>query len=547
MSAQVLVTHAARFGRGLVLTLVLLWSAPEMSGQNAQVVRLMEIAWTQGPEAALNDYGALPAAERGAALLVAVADQLLWTGKDREAVRMLERAVADDPSFAEARFQQGRAALQRGDFRGALTAFHAGLDALPRDTTLTDQSRGSLRRRLENRIGFLNRRAHLVTRTGPYRLPDGRLLLFKFDPYINTFPALLEPATGTVRTLYPSGDSALEWRDAANAPLGTLTFEGPADNAGNLVLQDSTGISRATGLGITQISMCLEAAGASISGTLFRPSGTSQVPAVVLTHGAGLSSRYNLALEAAAYAASGVAAFVYDKPGLGESSGGNWLLLSIEDQIAYVIAAVELLSRRPDIGPVGVWGFSQGGWVAPMAAARDERIAFVVMASGAAVRPQEQFTQSVALRLEGTGLGAAARDSAIGVLRQVWDRVNAGATISDLAPIYAAAEQREWGAQVPRLQLPFEVEWWRGNNPDPAPALRALTVPTLALFGELDAAVPPRDNVPPLADHLATAPTGDYAIMVLPGASHQFMSGDHYHPAYFTAMTSWVAARFSGR
>ncbi len=177
-----------------------------------------------------------------------------------------------------------------------------------------------------------------------------------------------------------------------------MSFEGEAGNAGALVLRDARAEQRATGLRIVQETVRFQSGGADIEGTLFRPPGSGPIPAVVLTPGAGLSSRYNLASEALAYAAAGVAAFVYDKPGLGRS-GGNWLLLAIEDQVAYVTAAVGRPANRSDIGPVGVWGFSQGGWVAPLAAARESGVAFVVMVSGAAVSPQEQYTQAVAVRL----------------------------------------------------------------------------------------------------------------------------------------------------
>lgn len=530
----------------LPLFVLLLCAGSRAQAQDPAVLQLMEAAWSKGADAALREYDALPPADRLPNLLISVADQLLWTGKHREATELLARAENEAPLLTEVRFEQGRAALQRAERAAALSAFRSGLAIVDRDTSLTEDARGSFRRRLENRIAFLNRDQELLSRSGPYRRPDGGVLLFRFDPYINTFPALVDLVTGTVRLLYPSGATTLEWRDEQGVPIGEVAFEGGAGNLGTLVVRDGDGEMRAAGLGIVQETLRFEVRGAAVEGTLFRPRDTAPVPAVVLTHGAGLSSRFNLATEAVAYASGGVAAFVYDKPGLGRSVGANWLLLSIEDQAAYVTRAVDLLKGRADIAHVGVWGFSQGGWVAPIVAARDPDVAFVVIVSGAAVSPQEQNNQAVALRLKAAGLASEHVEEAIRHLRTIWARVNSGATVADLNELYASARTTPWGSQVQELRFQWELDWWRENEVDAAVALRALHVPVLALFGEKDAAVPPSDNVPWLARYLVESATGDYTMAVLSAANHQMMREDGYHPLYLVGMVEWVASRFAG-
>jgi pimeloyl-ACP methyl ester carboxylesterase len=369
------------------------------------------------------------------------------------------------------------------------------------------------------------------------------VLLFKFDPYLNTFPALLDPSTGITRILFPADSSALEWQDEDNRPAGSVRFEGGTGNHAVLVIRDGGEERRATGLGIVQEVLRFQSAGAMVEGTLFRPSRMDRTPGVVLTHGAGLSSRYNLALEAVAYAAAGVAAFTYDKPGLGRSTGGNWLLLSIEDQVAYVTEAVDQLRGR-GIRAVGVWGFSQGGWVAPMAAGRSSSVAFVVMASGAAVSPQQQYNQAVALRLRKAGIPDNQVEEALQHQQAVWSQVNAGTGLNGLQDVYARASTAPWAGQVPRLTFQWELDWWRQNEVDARSALESLRVPLLALFGEEDETVQPRTNVPLLAQYLAASPVHDYTITVLPGANHQFMTGNHYQGQYFPAMVGWVTSRF---
>jgi pimeloyl-ACP methyl ester carboxylesterase len=535
--------------RSVILPLLVLFlsAGTAAQAQSPRVRQLMEVVWSQGPDAALRKYDALPATDRVPSLLVSLADQLLWTGKHQEATRLLARAESEAPLLTEVRFQQGRAALQRADRAAAQSAFRSGLAIVDRDTTLAADARGAFRRRLENRIAFLDRAHELLARSGAYRRPNGTLLLFKFDPYLNTFPVLFEPSTGVLRVLYPADAGRLEWRDEQNRPLGSIRFAAGGGNNADLVVRESSGETRVAGVGIVQEPLRFEAAGAVVDGTLVRPAGTDPVPAVVLTHGAGLSSRYNLMLEALAFAAAGVAAFVYDKPGLGSSTGANWLLLSIEEQAAYVTTVAQHLRSRPDIGPIGIWGFSQGGWVAPLVAARRSDVAFVVMVSGAAVSPQEQYAQAFALRLAKGGVPDAEVEQAVRHLRAVWTSVNTGARLADLSGLYARADSATWGAQFPRLNFQWELDWWRQNEVDAAAALRSLRVPVLALFGENDEAVPPRDNVPLLARHLAASGTGDYTITVLPGANHQLMTGNGYQPQYFPTLVDWVVRRFRER
>lgn len=530
-----------------ISTFLVFVSAGTVRAQSEPVMELFRTIWEDDASAALQQYRELPESSRSGDLLVQVADQLLWTGKHGEALELLAVAREEAPSLTEIRFQVGRAYLQRGELEAARAAFARGLDVVEDDAALDSEERERLQRRLENRVRFLDRRDALLEMIGAYETNDGRTLLLKFDPYVNTFPTLLDVGDGTVRILYPESNGGLYYRGADDRAFGVTVVDGEADGR-MLRVETEDGVVTAPDLGTRRETVRFEAKGASIEGTLLLPAEASpSYPAVVLTHGAGLSTRYNLMNEALAYAAEGIAALVFDKPGLGNSTGENWLLLSIEEQAEHVDAAVALLKGRSDIGEVGVWGFSQGGWVAPLAASRNPEIGFVVMASGAAVSPQEQSVQSNVLAMENAELSAGDIEAGRAYMRELWNRVNAGVDPSEMEDLYATADSAAWGDFVPRLRLGFEFDWWAANEVDAAAALEKLEVPVLAMLGEADTAVPPRDNVRLLARHLSRAPTSDFAIIVLPDANHQFMRGDDYEPLYFSTMTRWVADRFSDR
>lgn len=504
---------------------------------------LFRLTWTRGVEVALDHYRERSPEASGAETLLRLADQLLWTGKRGEAITMLRVALEEGPSRARVYFEQGRARLQGGETEAARRRFSRGLVVLEKDTTLAEDDRERLGRRLVNRVRLLERSEALLERIDAYRTAAGHLLLFKFDPYLNTFPALVDATTGATRVLYPDS-SGLHWRNGEGERVGTVSFRRGLDGGGILVADSAGRTTRAWALGIRRERVRFAAAGTSVEGTLFRPPRDGVGPAVVLAHGAGLSTRYNLAHEAVAFAAAGVAALAWDKPGLGGSTGANWLLLSIPEQAAHARAAAEALARRSDVTVVGAWGFSQGGWVAPLAATRSDAIAFVITASGAAVGPQEQAVQAARLRLEEEGFPEAEVREAVSYMRELWDRVNADAGLEGFADLHARADAAPWGEAVPRMRMEFELEWWRENEVDAGATLERLEVPVLAMFGEEDGSVPPRDNVAPMVRHLAAAPTGDFTVTVLPGADHRFTAGGDYQPLYFRTATDWVTARF---
>jgi alpha/beta superfamily hydrolase len=129
----------------------------------------------------------------------------------------------------------------------------------------------------------------------------------------------------------------------------------------------------------------------SLSGTLLIPDGREKRPAVVLVHGSSPNERTTYRSWARHFAENGVAALIYDKRGSGKSTG-NTRAASMENLADDALAGIRMLRLRRDIhaGKVGIAGHSQGGWIAPLAAARSGDVAFVIVSAAAAVTPAEQ-------------------------------------------------------------------------------------------------------------------------------------------------------------
>ena len=136
--------------------------------------------------------------------------------------------------------------------------------------------------------------------------------------------------------------------------------------------------------------------GTRLAGTLYTPQISHA--AVVLVHGSGQELR--MREFAVLLAESGCAVLTYDKRGVGASEGvytgpevgtnnidsTNLHLLAQDAR-----AAVNLLKQKHPTLPLGLLGFSQAGWIIPLAARDNPLVEFMVLFSGPTVTTLEQL------------------------------------------------------------------------------------------------------------------------------------------------------------
>lgn len=109
--------------------------------------------------------------------------------------------------------------------------------------------------------------------------------------------------------------------------------------------------------------------------------------------------------------------------------------------------------------------------------------------------------------------------------------------------------------RLPQLVTALATPWNRSLfELDPAPPLKVLDVPVLALYGDRDRQAPPVQNVPVLERHWARHP--DATVRVLPGLNHFFQHAETGLPAEIAqihetlapsaldAIADWIATRF---
>jgi len=131
-----------------------------------------------------------------------------------------------------------------------------------------------------------------------------------------------------------------------------------------------------------------------LAGMMFVPNGEGPFPVAVIIHGSGTSRRDSTwYLSVTQHLQdNGVAVLLPDKRG-SEKSEGSWVGADFDDLAGDTLAAVEHVRQQMRFADseIGLVGMSQGGWIAPVAAARDPGITWVVSMSGSSVTTDQQL------------------------------------------------------------------------------------------------------------------------------------------------------------
>lgn len=292
--------------------------------------------------------------------------------------------------------------------------------------------------------------------------------------------------------------------------------------------------------------------GVALSGTLHLPPGAGRHPAVVVLHASGGPTRDYGAYEhlVRGLPASGIAVLLFDRRGSGRS-GGDFATASFGKLAGDGVAAVEHLRARGDIDParVGVWGVSQGGWLALLAAASSPQVAFAVAVSAPGVTPASQMDYAAGRALRERSLPEAAIAKALEVRSIVDDYYRGKASREAAVRAVEAIEREPWFASAMLAGSrdlpadPARTKWRLEMDYDPLPALRKVDVPALLLFAEDDPWVPVEASMAAVAPIAA----GKTAMTVrrVPGTGHYMENARGREPGdtsegYVDILLEWL-------
>ena len=283
--------------------------------------------------------------------------------------------------------------------------------------------------------------------------------------------------------------------------------------------------------------LTLQADGPELDATLTLPSGPTRGGLVPL-HPASDPSRHQRLFEhlAEALPPRGIAVLRYDRR---PPRGGDDVPFALQADDA--LAALEVLRGQPGLGgaPLGLWGWSQGAWVAPLAAARSPEVAFLVLVSSTGVSPAEQMRHGTAEQLRRAGYG----DEELAELAELRGAVEAalrggdgGQALQSVVDRYA---NRRWFplAYVPRTVTTTE---WVDMDFDPEPVFAQVHCPVLLFYGETDEWTPIEASIAAWRRASAVAGNGDVRVVRLAGASHEPTIGSEISRQYVETLLDWL-------
>lgn len=279
-----------------------------------------------------------------------------------------------------------------------------------------------------------------------------------------------------------------------------------------------------------------------------------QRPTVILIHGNDAETR-EMGFLIPYFAANGMNVISYDQRGTGNSAG-SWFLNGPADRARDVDAVFDAFERDPHVSAkqMGVWGVSNGGWTAPIVATQ-RPLAFMILKSAPAESLEENIFFESREEMLQHGYGAAAIAGALQTWKTLIAALQGRASWSDARAAYDRASRQPWfGASlIPPTKFPLSPAMKAGLRRfvtyDPAPVLRRVKTPTLALFGSADGKVDVPHAMRTFKAAFREAGMTDFSMHLYPHADHLLqVSPNRYPPQYPSVMLDWLRARgFIGR
>lgn len=304
----------------------------------------------------------------------------------------------------------------------------------------------------------------------------------------------------------------------------------------------------------------------SVAGTLTRPEGQGPFPAVLLITGSGpqdrneeLAGHKPFLVWSDVLTRAGYAVLRVDDRGVG-GTGGVLRDARYDDLTADIRAGLDFLRGRPDIDParIGLLGHSEGGYLAPLVAARpDSGAAFVVSMAGPALSGADILLEQNRDILRASGASPEETEAHLAYISELVGALRVGdlARARDIIRTHNESQPEEKRVPPDRLDDIATPYMAALVGYDPAPALSALRMPVLAFFGSKDLQVSAARNEPVMRQLLADNP--DATVRTFEGLNHLMQPAgtglvDEYatiettiDPVVLGAVTDWLKQRFS--
>lgn len=327
-----------------------------------------------------------------------------------------------------------------------------------------------------------------------------------------------------------------------------------------------------------QVMFANAAAGIRLAGTFTFPKTAGPHPAVVLITGSGPQDRDEAIMGHRPFLVladhltrQGFAVLRFDDRGFAKSEG-DFDKATNPDFVSDALAAVAWVKARPEVDAtrIGLAGHSEGGIVAPRAAAQSKDVAFIVLMAGVGVPMDQLLLRQAADLMRTAGASEAVVAKQHDFQRELFSLIRASPagpeTESKVRALVRAAlkdaMKEETNAQLnPDAAIDAQVKmvcspWFAEMlRYDPAVTLAQVRCPVLAVNGGKDLQVAAGDNLRAIEQALKKGGNPDVTVIEFPGLNHLFQSSqtgavaeyatneETFNPKALNTISDWLRKR----
>ena len=318
-----------------------------------------------------------------------------------------------------------------------------------------------------------------------------------------------------------------------------------------------------------EVTFSNKAAGVTLAGTLSLPKGPGPFAAALLIAGSGPQDRDEFLANHRPFLVvsdfltrKGIAVLRYDKRGIGKSTG-SWEKATTVELTSDAESAIAYLKSRKDIDPtrIGLIGHSEGAMIAPTIAARSQNIPWIVLLAAPATKGEETLLNQSEMIARAGGLNEEQVATSLSFDKRAYDLVRKEAdSIVLTEKLRGLVKESGLDSTLPPAAIEPQIQmmaspWFRYFlDYDPLPNLQKITCPTLALYGEKDLQVPPKNNLALLQKALIMAGNTQGDVRQFPELNHLFQHAftgspteypaieETFSPEALKAVSDWLLA-----
>jgi pimeloyl-ACP methyl ester carboxylesterase len=302
----------------------------------------------------------------------------------------------------------------------------------------------------------------------------------------------------------------------------------------------------------------------SLAGTLTLPNKEGIFPAAILITGSGPQNRdeellgHKPFLVIADYLTrNGIAVFRYDDRGVGQSKG-NFKTATSADFATDVESAITYLKARKEINKekIGLIGHSEGGLIAPIVASRSKDVKFIVLLAGTGIQGDKLLLLQKELIEKAAGVSESDMKKSSQLNAKLFKTVVSSnddeKLKTDLRNIINETLKNDSSAkisngmakdefvslQVDQITSPWMQYFLKFN---PATTLEKVRCPVLAVNGEKDLQVPPKENLTAIKNALAKGGNKKVTTIEFPNLNHLFQESKTGSPSEYATIKQTIS------